>query len=247
MGRMAALRTLWASIVGIYDETLVLVLGNVAALALNLPIGLALFLLGLPFVASADEGGSQGLLVTIAWLLPFLPTPGNVALGGLAYVAAGPDAPRFGAFRDSLRKHWRLSLRCLPISLIILVALVANAYFYVVFSTGWLRFVSILWLYGTLFWLSVHIYFVPLLVHIAEPRVLNLYRRAAFVALGHPAYTIVLLVLLLTIAFASVIFVPVYALLTSSLISLVQAHALREIRRRHGDLVEEVEEEVSRL
>jgi uncharacterized membrane protein YesL len=246
---MAAFRTLWRAMISLYEETLVLVLANLAALALNLPIGLALFLIGLPFVGSSDQdaGGSQSLLVAIAWLLPFLPTPGNVALGGLAYVAAGPEVPRFSAFRDSLRKHWRLSLRCLPVSLVILVALVANAYFYVVYSSGWLRFVSILWLYGSLFWLSLHIYFVPLLVHVAEPRLVNLYRRAAFVALGHPAYTIVVLVLVLVITFASVVFVPVYVLLASSLLSLVQAHALREIRRRHDDLPDEVVDEVIRL
>jgi hypothetical protein len=42
--------------------------------------------------------------------------------------------------------------------------------------------------------------------------------------------------------------VPVYALLGTAFVSLVQAHALREIRRRHGDLEsEEPEEEVIRL
>ena len=56
-----------------------------------------------------------------------------------------------------------------------------------------------------------------------------------------------LLLALLAISLVSVIFVPVYVLLGGSLISLVQAHALREIRRRHGDLPVEVEEEVSRL
>ena len=40
---------------------------------------------------------------------------------------------------------------------------------------------------------------------------------------------------------------PVYVLVAPAFISLVQAHALREIRRRHGDLVAETEEEVSRL
>jgi uncharacterized membrane protein YesL len=248
---MAAFRTLWTAIVGLYDETLVLVIGNLAAVALNLPIGLALFLIGLPFAGAGSDdggGGAQLLLVTIAWLMPFLPTPGNVALGGLAYVAAGPDAPRFSVFRASLRTHWRLALRCLPVSLVILVALVANLYFYVVFSTGWLRFISILWLYGAFFWLSLHIYLVPLMVHVAEPRLIDLYRRAAFVALGHPAYTFVLLVALLVVGFLSVVFVPVYALLGTAFISLVQAHALREIRRRHGDLLsEEPEEEVIRL
>lgn len=252
---MAALRTLWKALVGLYEETLVLVFGNVAALALNLPIGLALFLIGLPFAGteagSADAGEpggvAQWLLVLIAWMLLFLPTPGNVALSGLALVAAGPEVPRMAQFRTSLRTHWRLALRCLLLSLVVLVALLANVYFYAVLSGGWLRFVSIVWLYGALFWLSLHLYLVPLLVYVSEPRLLDLYRRAAFVALGHPMYTIMLLLVLLVVGFVSVVFLPVYVLVAGVFVSLVQAHALREIRRRHGDVLEEPVDEGGRL
>jgi len=243
---MAAFRTLWTALVSFYEETFVLVTGNLAALALNLPIGLALFVIALPFVGS-EEGSTQWLAVTIAWLLPFLPTPGNVALAGLTKVAAGPDVPRFVEFRTALRAHWRLALRCSLVSLIVIVALVANVYFYAVFGGGWLRLASILWLYGTLFWLSLHIYLVPLLVHVAEPRLFDLYRRSAFIALGHPGYTIMLLVALLTVCLLTVVFLPMYVLVGIAFLSLVQAHALREIRRRHGDLLPETEEEVSRL
>src|ERR1700730_2952315 len=114
---MAALRTLWKALVSLYDETLVLVFGNLAALALNLPFGLILFAIVLPFVGTTDGGGAQLLLVTIAWMLLFLPTPGNVALSGLAFVAAGTDVPRFAQFRASLRTHWRLALRSLLVPL----------------------------------------------------------------------------------------------------------------------------------
>jgi hypothetical protein len=55
-----------------------------------------------------------------------------------------------------------------------------------------------------------------------------------------------LLALLLIVGFASVVFLPVYVLVTGVFVSLVQAHALREIRRRHGDVLDEPEEEVSR-
>jgi uncharacterized membrane protein YesL len=244
---MAALRTLWKALVGLYEETLVLVLGNLAALALNLPIGLLLFVLVVPFAGNEDGGGAQSLLVTIAWLLLFLPTPGNVALSGLALAAAGPDAPRFTRFRVTLRAHWQLALRCSLLSLVVLLALVANVYFYAVLSTGWLRFVSIVWLYGALFWLSLHLYLVPLLVYVSEPRLVDLYRRAAFISLGHPAYTFLLLVVLLILGLASVVFLPVYVLVTGVFVSLVQAHALREIRRRHGELLDEADEEASRL
>ena len=244
---MAALRTLWKALVGLYEETLVLILGNLAALALNLPIGLALFFIALPFAGTDDGGVAQWLLVTIAWMLLFLPTPGNVALSGLALVSAGTDAPRFAQFRTSLRAHWRLALRCFLLSLVVLVALLGNLYFYAVLSSGWVRFVSIIWLYATLIWLSLHVYLVPLLVYVSEPRLFDLYRRAAFVALGHPAFTLVLLLALLIVGFVSVVFLPVYVLVTGVFVSLVQAHALREIRRRHGDVLDEPEEEGSRL
>ncbi|MGI9149533.1 MAG: hypothetical protein ACR2IK_23785 [Chloroflexota bacterium] len=244
---MAALRTLWKALVSLYEETLALVLGNLAALALNVPVGLALLLVGLPFTGSSDGGGAQWLLVTIAWMLLFVPTPGNVALSGLALVAAGTDAPRFAQFRAGLRLHWRLALRCVLLSLGVLAALLANVYFYAVLSSGWLRFASIVWLYGALFWLSLHLYLVPLLVYVSEPRLVDLYRRAALIALGHPAYTFMLLMALLIVGFVSVIFLPVYVLVTGVFVSLAQAHALREIRRRHGDLLDEPEEEETRL
>jgi uncharacterized membrane protein YesL len=244
---MAAFRTLWAALVSLYEETLVLVGANFVALALNVPLGLVLFLIGLPFVSSTESPGSPWLVAIIAWLMPFLPTPGNLALAGLTRVAAGPDVPRFFQFRESFFKQWRLALRASAVSLVVQGALVWNVTFYLGLGSGWLQFVAILWLYAVVFWLCTHIYLVPLAVHIGEPRLFDLYRRAVFIALGHPLYTLLLLVVLLIVAFASVVFLPVYLLVAPAFISLTQAHALREIRRRHGDLAIETEEEVSRL
>jgi uncharacterized membrane protein YesL len=119
--------------------------------------------------------------------------------------------------------------------------------FYFNLGPGWPLFVTIFWSYAALFWLALHVYIVPLAVHVTEPRLLDLYRRAAFIAVGHAGYTFVLLVLLLALSLASVIFLPVYVLVGPALVSLAQAHALREIRRRHGDLEAEPEEEASRL
>jgi uncharacterized membrane protein YesL len=246
---MSAFRTVWRALVGLYEETLVLLVGNVAALALNLPIGLVVFLIatlvsvffGIPIVAEGEEASPSWLLVAIAWLTTFMPTPGNVALAGLTRVAAGPDAPSFAIFRATLRAHWRLALRCTLLSWVVLLALIGNVVFYASVG-GWLRFASILWLYGTLFWLSLHIYLAPLVVHVAEPNLLNLYKRAAFIALGHPGYSMLLLLVMLAFSLAAVVFLPVYVLIGVAFISLVQAHALREIRRRHGDLDVEPEE-----
>src|SRR6185312_5273261 len=126
-----------------------------------------------------------------------------------------------------------------------LVALVSLVWYVVVAVTlGWPLLVSIFWLYATMFWLSLHIYLVPLAVHVSEPRLLDLYRRAALIAVGHPGYTFILLILVLAVSFACVVFLPVYVLVGQAFVSLVQAHALREIRRRHGDLVPESADEV---
>jgi len=246
---MSAFRTVWAALVGLYEETLVLLVGNVAALALNLPIGLLVFVLitlasiffGLPIVGTAEDASPSWLLVTIAWLMTLMPTPGNIALAGLTRVAAGPDAPSFAIFRATLRARWRLALRFTLVSIVVLLALIANVLFYASLG-GWLRFASILWLYGTLFWLSLHIYLAPLVVHVAEPSLPNLYKRAAFIALGHPGYSMLLLLVMLVVSFIAVVFLPAYVLIGAAFISLVQAHALREIRRRHGDLDVEPEE-----
>jgi uncharacterized membrane protein YesL len=253
---MAALKTLWRAMVSFYDDTLQVVGGTVAALALNLPLGLLLFLIAIPLLpiffpvpdaGAEDSATPQWLAAMIAWLIVFFPTPGNIALAGLTRVAAGPDIPHFSLFRQHLRSHWSLALRCTAVSVVILAALIWNVFFYLTVNLGWLRLVSILWMYGTLFWLSLHIFLVPLMVHVEQPRLLNLYKRAAFITLGHFGYTVILLIPLLLVSFVSLLFLPVYILVTGGFVSLVQAHALREIRLRHGDLKPEQEEEAGSL
>jgi uncharacterized membrane protein YesL len=244
---MAAFRTVWTALVGVYEETLVLVGGNLAALVLNIPIGVILLAIGLVVLPTGEDPNPQWLIALIAWLLVFLPTPGNIALAGLTHVAAGPDIPRFAVFSETLRGHWRLALGCTLVSVMVLAVLTWNIWFYVNVGAGWIRFVSFLWLYAALFWLSLHLYLAPLLVHVERPRLVDLYRRAGLIALGHPGYSLLLLLLLLGLAFASVVFLPVYVLVAGAFISLAQAQALREIRRRHGELLVEPEDEMRRL
>src|SRR5258708_4094233 len=138
MPRVAAFRPLWAALVGLYEETLVMLVGNVAALALNLPIGLLVFVLvtlvstvlGLPLIGGGDDASPNWLLVMIAWLMTLMPTPGNVALAGLTRVAAGPDAPSFSIFRATLRATWRLALGCTLLSVVGFLPPIANSIFY---------------------------------------------------------------------------------------------------------------------
>jgi hypothetical protein len=244
MAAMAGFRTLWAALVGMYEETLVLLGGNVLAVALNAPVFL------LVYVAAALVNGEPPnplASAVLATLLAFAPTPGNVALAGITQVAAGPDIPRLGLFTATLRARWGIAWRCTLVSVAVLVALLWNIAFYLNLGQSWSLAVAMLWTYATIVWIALHIYVTPLAVYVAEPHVLDLYRRAAFISLGHAWYTLVLLVALLIVTAVAVVFLPVYVLLAQSYVSMVQAHALREIRRRHGDLAVEPEDEASRL
>jgi uncharacterized membrane protein YesL len=242
---MAAPRTLWLALVGLYEETATLVLGNLAWVATNLPLFLVLAAFLVPFAGSVPgASGPEWILVLIAWLLLFLPSPSSVALAALASVAAGPDVPHLSVFWQTLRERWKLGLACFAISLAIAVALLANVYFYAVLSEGWVRYLAIVWLYGALFWFSMHVYLLPLLVHVIEPRIFDIYKRAALIALGHPIFTVLVLFETLILGTLALIFLPAYVLVGGSYLAMVQAYAFREIRRRHGDLDPEPEEDV---
>jgi uncharacterized membrane protein YesL len=245
---MAAPRVLWRALVSLWEDTLTLLVGNLAWLALNLPLYVVLVLVAVPFVNPDEAGGSQQLLmIVLAWLLLFMPSPGSVGLAGVASAAAGPDVPRMSAFWEAVRTRWRLALLCMVVSLVVAIILLVNLYFYVVFGSDWMRYASFLWLYAVLFWLGMHVYLMPLLVHVSEPRLLDLYRRAALITLGHPLYTLVLSVGMLFAGAITIVFLPVYVLAGGAYIAMVQAHAFREIRRRHGDLPVETDEGLKAL
>jgi uncharacterized membrane protein YesL len=241
---MAAPRALWLALVSLYEETAVLVASNLAWVLTNLPIFIVLALVTLPFAGVVPGGGPEWVLVLLAWLLLFMPHPAGIALASIASVAAGPDVPKLSLFWATFKAQWRIGLACFVISLAVTIALLANVYFYAVFTDGVLRFATILWLYGVLFWFAMHVYVNQLLVHVVEPRIFDIYRRAALIALGHPLFTLLLLLELVVLGTLSVIFVPAYVLVGAAYLAMVQAHAFREIRRRHGDLAEEVDEEM---
>jgi uncharacterized membrane protein YesL len=201
----------------------------------------------LPSTTVEGGMGPQSMMILIAWLFLFTPSPGSVGLAALAAAAAGPDVPRMSVFWQAVRVRWRLSLVCMLVSGIVAVALLANLYFYAVVGTDWMRYASFLWLYATLFWLGMHVYLLPLLVHVQEPKLFDLYRRSALITLGHPIYTLLLLIGMVLVGSLTLIFLPIYVLIGGAYIAMVQAHGFREIRRRHGDLPVETDEGMKAL
>src|SRR5262245_7145223 len=131
---MAAPRALWLALVGLYEETAVLVVSNLAWVLTNLPLFLVLALIMLPFAGVVPGGGPEWVLVLLGWLLLFMPHPAGIALASVATVAAGPDVPRLSLFWSTLRARWRSGLACFAISLVISVALLANVQLHATFT-----------------------------------------------------------------------------------------------------------------
>jgi uncharacterized membrane protein YesL len=138
-----------------------------------------------------------------------------------------------------VRTHWRQATLMFVISLLGTALLLVNMYFYALSSSPWLRVASILWLYVLVFWLGMQLYLVPLLLHLADARPFDVYRRAALITLGHPIATLVLVIAVVLAGLLSVLLLPAYFLVAGSFVALVSAHALRAIRRKLGELPDE--------
>jgi hypothetical protein len=157
----APFRVLWAALVGLYDEMITLLRGNLAWFALSVPFYVLLLLALVPWAgapATAREGESfVWPFVLAGWLLLLLPTPGSVGLGELARVTAGRESPAFFMFGQAARRHWRLAVGMFAVGFLVLAVLSANVVFYATVAEGWIKLASIVWLYGLVFWLGMQI------------------------------------------------------------------------------------------
>lgn len=236
----AAPRVLWSALVGLWDETIILIGANLIWTALAIPLYLAMFVALGAFGALAGGAGDAGWLgwaaVVPALLLPQLPSPGSIGLGAMARVAAGGEAPHLSHFRAALRRAWRRGLLLWLIGFVVAALLGWNAAFYASMLTGWPRLATIPWAYALVFWLALQVYLVPLLLHLPEPRLPDLYRRAALLTLAHPFFTGTLVVALVLVAVLGLVVPIAYPLIVGAYAALVHEAALRHLRRVHGDL-----------
>ena len=233
---IAALSVLRESLVGLYDESFLLLRANLLALLLNLPVlGLAALALT-PWwpagTAGEPFGATFGLFVLTLLLL--LPTPGQLGISGLASVISANEAPPLGLFWQTLRRFWRQGLALTSIGWVVLGLLAGNAIFYfTVVDAPW-NLLSILWAYATLLWLGMQVYLLPLLLYVQEPRRPGLYRRAASLALAQPFFTLSMLLFTVLVAVVGAALLPLYLLTAGALVSLFQSFSLRSLRRRYG-------------
>lgn len=162
------------------------------------------------------------------WLCALVIVPLPPASAGLAYLATEIAHERRIEWRmavEGARLYFWRSWQVFLVALAGTAVLVINVVFYLNIENI-LRYLTILWIYVLLIWLSALVYVFPLLVAMEEPRILLIYRNALLLALSQPLFTIILLVVLVLLTAISVVIPILLVLITPGLWALASTRAL---------------------
>ena len=182
------------------------------------------------------------------WAGLFLVVTGAPATMGIEHVAnrlANYKRADSGFFWDSARLHLRQGFFLFWLSVIVPPALAFNVWFYAN-SGGWLRFISLVWLWVLLLWLLISQYLFPLFWQQDEPNIRLAFRNAALLTAKYPLYSLLLFlfqILLILICVAVVLPLP---LLLPAMIALAQNFGTLGLLQEMGLAPEPPEAEVDR-
>lgn len=182
------------------------------------------------------------------WAGLFLVVTGAPATMGIEHVAnrlANYKRADSGFFWESARLHLRQGFFLFWLSVIVPPALAFNVWFYAN-SEGWLRFISLVWLWVLLLWLLISQYLFPLFWQQDEPNIRLAFRNAALLTAKYPLYSLLLFlfqILLILICVAVVLPLP---LLLPAMIALAQNFGTLGLLQEMGLAPEPPEPEVDR-
>ncbi len=239
-----AFRVLWAALVHLYDESLLMIRANVIWFIGSLPLFLLVLATAWLFVPSgeSDAGPIVWPLLLAGFLVLVVPSPFAVGLHALTAEIVTGETPEFAVFWSAIRRWWKEGLAMFAIGGVVLGGLIFNAAFYLSTSTAWLQMISVLCLYAILYWITLQGYLLPLLVISDDGAdsgarhgvpLLSLYKRAAILALANPIFSLVLVLNSALTMLLSVIAIPIYPIVAAAYVALVGARGLRQLREKY--------------
>lgn len=190
-------------------------------------ISLPLLLLAVPLAALL---GSPRLgPAVLVLLVGALPSPLAAGLQNLCYqMAKGERFDLWTYHWSGLRQFARAALGPWLVAVLGTIVLASNVVFYGRMGASPLRFFAVLWAYGLLFWLALHVYVYPLLFRQEEPSIRLLYRNAFLLVIRRPLFSLTVLVLwLLTLALGAFTFLAAFGGL--ALAAAIQQNAAAQI------------------
>ncbi len=165
------------------------------------------------------------------WLAAVLVIPLAPATAGLCHLGyriAHEQRVDSSFFKEAFREFFWPSLKIGILNVVILITFTVNLWFYAQVD-GWVRLISIIWIYGLILWAAAQLYLFPLLFEQKEPKALMVLRNAAVLVLAQPLFTLgvsILALILTAICFA----LPVLAVLVwPGLMALIGTRALANV------------------
>ncbi|MFN8522653.1 MAG: hypothetical protein U0821_06040 [Chloroflexota bacterium] len=239
---------IWRALVHLYDESLLMLKANLMWFFGSIP--LFLLVLGVcwlfvPPTTLPAEGAEEAVpvlwpLMLSAFVLLVVPSPFSTALTALTAEIVEGETPEFALFWRTLRRWWLRSLLMFAVGAALLGALIFNTSFYASLTDSWLQPVAVVWLYGIVFWLTMQMYLVPIMLAAPEDAAGNeqasllvIYKRAAILALANPIFSLVLFLAIVLIMVLCAVALPVYPLVAMSLSSLIGSRALKFLRDKY--------------
>ena len=182
------------------------------------------------------------------WAGLFLVVTGAPATMGIEHVAnrlANYKRADSGFFWESARLHLRQGFFLFWLSVIVPPALAFNVWFYAN-SEGWLRFISLVWLWVLLLWLLISQYLFPLFWQQDEPNIRLAFRNAALLTAKYPLYSLLLFLFQILLIFICVAVVLPLPLLLPAMIALAQNFGTLGLLQEMGLAPEPPEADVDR-
>lgn len=230
-------RAVKAGVLDVYGELLSFVWMNLLWVALSAPLIALLWLVALTLGSAdaLDAGGWRALgLVFFAAVGP------NPALAGTHWYAnrlARGELLEPPLVLDGLLEHGRPALLLFALGFGGFLVLGSNVAFYAAryaeSRSPWLLGIAILWGWTVALWALVQPYLLPLLVEHQDRRILLVVRNALLLAIGHPATSVALLVVLATLFVVSALVPPILLLVAGSLSVTIQQRATLALLDKH--------------
>jgi uncharacterized membrane protein YesL len=242
---MKALRAIWTGILDGYNELFPIVGMNLVWLVLNIPLGfLGLIAIQVITIAMGIEDDSRQSVALVfsliyAILLVIGPNPASAGMHLWANRLVKEERVEFSLFWEGLRTYLGKSLVLFLISTVGLFLLIANALFYLRSDLTPLRIFGIVWIYAVVLWMSMQVYMLPLLVEQDDKRIRLVLRNALFLTMANILPSLILLIVLSVLVILSIGLALLIALLTGSVVALIEARALQALLERYRSAEEQ--------
>jgi len=227
-------RSFFGAIGDAYGELFSVVGMNLIWFFGTLPVYMvSVFLIG-PYLAGDDPQNQAAYIYAMVaagvfWVVG--PSPLLVGVHLWAHRLVNDQRIEFSIFWEGLREFWRPALALCGIAIAGNVLLLMNAAFYLRSEVGALRLFGVVWVWATLLWVLMQMYWLPLLI-VQEDRRLRLVLRNSLlftVAQGIPSF--VLFVLLGVIVSLSALIMMPYIFLAGGVAAIAttrMTHSLIE-------------------